>query len=518
MKNITTSVYTFEELINNDYLYIDKTKYIYNLVKQGKGIFFLSRPRRFGKSLMLSTLKAVFQNKKELFKDLYLESADYNWKEYPVIHLEIGSKKMSNSKELEEYLYQIVSYQAELLNIELKQKSYDGRFLELIQTIGAKEKVVILIDEYDKPILNNIDNVPELSKMLEVLKGFYSIIKGTEAFQRFVMLTGVSKFSRVSVFSDLNNLDDITMSKKYATMFGYTQEELEQNFDESISNIAKEMAIEKTELLAKIKDWYNGYKFHNAAETVYNPVSVMKFFNSSEFSNYWFETGTPTFLLKLIAKNEYPLHLISSNEVDEMAFSSYEIDNLEVLPLLFQTGYITIKDFFIDEDDFRCYTLGFPNREVESAFNTHVINHFSKIDKEKVNSYIRKILKALRTNDIDTLFENLRDFFRKIDHSITLDKEAYYQTIFYSLFTLLGITIQTEVRTSRGRIDAVIEVNDYIYIFEFKLHGTPEDAMQQIHDNDYYGKYTNTGKQVILVGTAFDQQTRNIESWLIENI
>jgi len=518
MKQTTTSVYTFEDLINGDYLYVDKTKYIYNLVKQPTAMYFLSRPRRFGKSLMLSTLKAVFQNKRELFKGLYLETADYNWKEYPVIHIELGAKKITNSTELETYLFERVSAVATEHNLNLKSDSYDSAFLELIETLSKTVKVVILIDEYDKPILNNVDDQEACADILKSLKGFYGVIKSTNSHQRFVMLTGVSKFSRVSVFSDLNNLTDLTMDRRFATMFGYTQEELEANFDEPITEIANEMNKEKSQLLCDIKDWYNGYKFHHSAETIYNPVSVMKFFDSQEFSNYWFETGTPSFLLKLIEANEYELNKVGTNEVDEMAFSSYEIDNLSVLPLLFQTGYVTIKKFYIDEDQFRCYTLGFPNREVESAFNSHVINHFSKIDKEEVSSYIRRILKALRSNDLDTVFENLKDFFRKIDHSITLDKEAYYQTIFYSFFTLLGITIHTEVRTSRGRIDAVAELDDAIYIFEFKLHGRAEGALQQIHDKDYYGKYANTGKRIVLIGAAFDQQTRNIESWLTEEI
>jgi len=515
MKNTTTSVYTFEELINNQFLYVDKTKYIYDLVKPGKGIYFLSRPRRFGKSLMLSTLKAVFQNKKELFKGFYLETSDYAWEEYPVIHLEIGAKKMSTAAELEEYLVQIVSYQAELHNITLKETSYDGRFLELITKLGRDDKIVILIDEYDKPILNNVDNKKNIQEILTSLKGFYSIIKSTEAHQRFVMLTGVSKFSRVSVFSDLNNLTDLTMSKNYATMFGYTQEELEVNFDEPITAIAKEMNLTKSVLKDKIKEWYNGYKFHQATETVYNPVSVMKFFESGEFSNYWFETGTPSFLLKLIKNKEFEIATMETEDVTELSFASYEIDRLEVLPLLFQTGYITIKDYFKD-GNFRFFKLGFPNYEVSSAFNTYLADYFCNVNKERVGSYIYQTINALKQGNLQAVLEKLQLFFANVPYDITLKHEKYYQTIFYVFFKLLGIEIKAESRTNRGRIDAVVEVSDSIYIFEFKLHGTAEEALQQIHDNEYYGKYTNKGKKIVLVGAAFDQQTRNIENWLIQ--
>ncbi|MEI6423549.1 MAG: AAA family ATPase, partial [Lentisphaerota bacterium] len=306
MKNLTTSVYTFEKLIEGGYSYIDKTGYIWNLIKEPYGIYFLSRPRRFGKSLTLSTLKAVFQNKEHLFKGLALESKPYAWKEYPIIYIDLGNCESSDAPHLSQYLIETVDAIAQSYGLTLIRSGVSGRFTELIEKLAATAgKIVILIDEYDKPILDNVVKA-NIESIRDVLENFYSVVKATEPYQRFVLLTGVSKFARVSVFSKLNNLTDITMDSRYATMLGYTQEELEENFTEYIEHVCRERKMNKAALLDKLKLWYNGYKFHQNAETVYNPVSIGKFFESGgEFKNYWFETGTPSFLLKLAKKQQF---------------------------------------------------------------------------------------------------------------------------------------------------------------------------------------------------------------------
>jgi hypothetical protein len=517
MKSLTTSIYTFEDLVKGGFLYVDKTESLWQLLEPSKGIYFLSRPRRFGKSLTLSTLKAVFQGKRNLFKGLVLESKPYDWKEYPVIHIDLGESGKRNAAELETYFEEIVLGLAQKHGLSLSNQGASGKLRELIEKLGKKEKVVILIDEYDKPILNNATD-PEVKNILQVLKAFYSVIKATEPYQRFVLLTGVSKFSRVSVFSDLNNLTDITMDARYATMLGYTQTELEANFAEYIDQVVKTQETDKAKLLIKLKEWYNGYKFHQKAETVYNPVSIGKFFESSgEFKNYWFETGTPSFLLKLAKQQQFDFEKGLADAVSELAFASYEIDRLETLPLLFQTGYLTIKKSEIKRDK-TFYYLGFPNQEVEGAFESYLLEEYSGVKKENVEVYAVEIADMLDAGDIDGTLEKMKCFFARIPYDIQIANEKYYQTIFFIIFRLIGLFIEAESRTNKGRIDAVVQTEKYIYLFEFKLDGSVDDALKQIREKEYFQKYQDSDKEIILIGANFSTEIRNIESWKTETI
>jgi predicted small metal-binding protein len=517
MKNLTTSIYTFENLIEGDWFYVDKTEYIWDLIRKPQGIYFLSRPRRFGKSLTLSTLKAVFQNKKHLFKGLALENKPHDWKEYPVIHLDLGESPASSAAELDSALQASLDNTAREYKIKLSASTASSRFSELIRMLKDQGKVVILIDEYDKPILDNIigENVQSIR---EVMESFYSVIKATEPYQRFVLLTGVSKFARVSVFSKLNNLTDITMDARFATMLGYTQEELEENFAEHIEHVCREQKMSKAELLDKLKLWYNGYRFEEDADTVYNPVSIGKFFESGgKFKNYWFETGTPSFLLKLAKKQQFDFEKELTQPVSELAFASYEIDKLQTLPLLFQTGYLTIKSFVQDEDD-TFYYLNFPNREVEAAFEAYLLDEYSGVNKERVEVYASDMVKMLRHGEMDVFMDKLKLFFTNIPNDIHIGREKYYQTIFFIVFRLIGLRIEAECSTNIGYIDAVAQTDKYIYIFEFKLNKSPEAALKQIHDKGYFQKFINSDKEVILVGANFSTKTRNIESWKIEKL
>ena len=515
VKNLTTSVYTFEKLIGGNYSYIDKTNYIWNLIKEPYGIYFLSRPRRFGKSLTLSTLKAVFQNKKHLFKGLALENKPHDWKEYPVIHLDLGSKEVQSPDELKVYLSDRVNKIADDYNVKLSTKAYDARFQELIETLGKPGKIVILIDEYDKPILDNVVKA-NIESIRETLESFYSVIKATEPYQRFVLMTGVSKFSKVSVFSKLNNLTDITMDARFATMLGYTQKELEENFAEHIAHVCREQKMDKAELLDKLKLWYNGYKFHQNAETVYNPVSIGKFFESGgEFKNFWFETGTPSFLLKLAKKQQFDFERELSQPVSELAFASYEIDRLETLPLLFQTGYLTIKATTQVMERTR-YFLDFPNKEVEAAFEAYLLNEYSGVKKENVEILATDIAGLLNAGDIGGTLKKMKSFFDNIPCDIQIESEKYYQTIFFIIFRLIGLFIEAEARTSIGRIDAVAQTEKYVYIFEFKLNRSSSEALKQIHDKEYYQKYLGSGREIILIGAKFSTKKHNIADWKTE--
>ncbi|TVS14093.1 MAG: AAA family ATPase, partial [Planctomycetaceae bacterium] len=340
MKPITTSIFTLEKLVEGGYVYVDKTARLYDLIRPPYGVYFLSRPRRFGKSLTISTLEAVFQGRRELFRGLAIDAADYEWKPYPVIRIDLGDKQARSAEELEEVLAFTVREQAARIGMKVTANLPHLQFRELVTTLGRDEKVVILIDEYDKPILGNIEN-PAVGEILQVLKAFYSVVKTCDAQIRFALLTGVSKFSRVSVFSDLNNLVDLTMDDRYADMLGYTQEELEQNFGPHIAHVAAGRGCSTGEVLEQMRQWYNGYRFSEAKTLVYNPVSVGRFLDTGKLSNYWFETGTPSFLIKLLKSGRLSIPEISREPLDELAFSAYEVDRVSALPLLFQTGYLT---------------------------------------------------------------------------------------------------------------------------------------------------------------------------------
>jgi len=511
LKPITTSIHTFRRLIEGGYLYVDKTELLWRLVEPANGVYFLSRPRRFGKSLTLSTFEEIFLGNRELFRGLAIYDKPFEWKSHPVIRLDLGDKYAATAEELKILLSLAVKEVADQHGVPLETPFPHSQFRELVMALAERGRVVILIDEYDKPILGNIENTEEATKIRDVLKGFYSVIKSADRHLRFAFLTGVSKFSRVSVFSDLNNLVDLTLDTRCASLCGYTQEELEANFSEYIDQLAEKQGCAVPAALDRIRDWYNGYRFSEAETAVYNPVSVGRLFDTGKFANYWFETGTPSFLLNLLEQQEYDLEEISGLQVDELGFSAYEIESLAPEPLLFQTGYITIRDY---DPETGLYTLDYPNREVRNAFLRYLMGVFTPVRKELSASHLAKLLGALKGGDLELLFRHLRVFFENVPYDITLANEKYYQTIFYLVFKILGAQIDCEVRTAAGRIDAVVKTDTRIYLFEFKLHGTAEEALSQIRDKRYSEKYLDDGRDIVLVGAAFDPDTRNLEHWL----
>ncbi len=517
MKELTSSVYTFEKLINGNFLYIDKTEYIWKLIRPADGMYFMLRPRRFGKSLTVSTLDAIFSGKKELFKGLSIYDKDYDWKKYPIIHLDMGNCGAKTPQELENYIFDMLVGIANEFNLEIRGHSNSKRFEFLIQDLYKQGPVVILVDEYDKSILGNATN-PCIREILDVLKSFYSTIKTCEPYERFVFLTGVSKFAHVSVFSDLNNLTDITMTADYACMMGYTQEELEYHFADRLDALEKQLPIPRDEFLEKIRNWYNGYRFHAGAETVYNPVSVAQFFtNDGEFNNYWFATGTPTFLLNLIKKTNYDFESALTHPVSGLAFAAYEVDKIEPLPLLLQTGYLTIKSTFQDFG-VTFYNLDFPNFEVRSAFDTYLMNAYTNVSKGEAEGAAINLARLVRSGDVDGFMKSLNTFLAAIPYDIQIEQEKYYQTIFFLLFLLVGVYIEAEARTNNGRIDAVAAYNEWVFIFEFKINQDAEVALSQIREKEYFAKYQHSGKKIILIGANFDTRKRQIDDWKHEEI
>ena len=514
MKPLTTSVYTFEKLCDGGFLYVDKTAGIYDLIEPAFAQYFLSRPRRFGKSLLVSTLKAIFQGRRDLFEDLALADKDYDWQTYPVIHLDMGTMASVDAAELQQNLLRGVRRAAADNGCEVVAEAAYQAFEDIILALAARDgKVVILIDEYDKPLLGHLGQ-ESAREIQTVLKQFYSVVKATEAQQRFVLITGVSKFSKVSVFSDLNNLTDLTMSGQAAILLGYTQEEVEANFPDYIERLANAQGESVDETLAELRVWYNGYKFHQEAPTVYNPVSLMKCLMNQEFKNYWFETGTPTFLLDLLKGKPVDLDNL---EVDENAFSTYDPIDLQPLPLLVQTGYLTIKSAE-KMGDVRYYTLGYPNLEISQSFSYWLVRSMASVPDPELSGALRHMVKALQRGDVDTMLEHMKTFFHSVQYDLIeqKEKEKYYQTIFFTVFKLVGAMIDAEVKTSLGRIDAVVKTADHIYIFEFKLHGSAEDAMQQIHDKQYAAAYRDDPRQKLLIGVEFSQKERNLGKWLVE--
>ncbi|HRG76917.1 MAG TPA: AAA family ATPase, partial [Leptospiraceae bacterium] len=412
MKSLPIGIQTFRDIRDGKYVYIDKTKLIYELVKDHKGVYFLSRPRRFGKSLTLSTLKEIFEGNKELFQGLWIYGAEYDWKKYPIIRLDFSKQKAENKAELKKFIVDQLDYIAKENKITLVKEDYFARFEELIKILSERGKIVILIDEYDKPIIDHIEN-PELAKeMREILKGFYRIIKSSDEYLRFVFLTGVSKFSKAGVFSGLNNLNDISMTSQFSAMLGITQEEMKENFKEYILEFANKQKLTEEELLAKIKHWYNGYCFSGDCEKVYNPFSTLLLFQNKEFKNYWFETGTPSFLIELAKQKDFAISEMPVR-AEEISFSTYEVDRLDIIPLLFQTGYLTLTGY---NPERLLYTLDYPNFEVKNSFLQYFIRGYT--NRAFQESKLYDLIDSLREKDFDSFFTILRSIFANIDYDL----------------------------------------------------------------------------------------------------
>ena len=516
-KPVQVSTYTFRDIIENGFLYVDKTRYLYELVRYGKGIYFMARPRRFGKSLMISTLEELFLGNRLLFQGLWINDSDYAWEPHPVIRLDFSRESVTTAEELKEVILSFIEEIAAQYHLQLPKSNYQRQWRKLIQLLAQQGKVVILIDEYDKPLIDNLENLPEAIQIRETLKHFYTVIKAMDQYLRFVFITGVSKFSKVGVFSAMNNLDDLTMDPRFATALGLTDAELRLNFAEHLTQFAQQEGISTDALQQQIREWYNGFCFVRHCESLYNPFSTLQLFNKQYFSNYWFETGTPNFLIKLIKEREYAIEPFEHLDVPELTFSTYAIESLELIPLLFQTGYLTIKDFRQDEFG-EVYTLSYPNYEVKRSFLAHLLSAYNQIEVALSESHLRHLLSALAAQDLAQFFTVLDVFFANIDYDLYIDQEKYYQTIFYLIFVLLGVRVHAEVKTNRGRIDAVVELRDHIFLFEFKLNHSAEAAVQQIKAMAYFQKYQGQNKPLTLVGANFDSQARKVTEWKHETI
>lgn len=505
----------FEVIISEGYTYVDKTEIIYQLITQGKP-YFLSRPRRFGKSLLVSTLRALFLGRRDLFKGLWIDGSDWDWREYPVVSLDMSTVNNNSAEAFELDLIRTLNEIAADYNVTLTGVSAANYLENLIKKLSVKQKVVVLIDEYDKPLLDRIEDIDIVKANREILRQFYTILKAEDARLKFVFLTGVTKFAKVSVFSGINNLIDLTMLDQSSALLGYTRHEIETYFSKEIEGLAAKKKLSLQECYAQIKQWYNGYKFSEEGEWIYNPYSILNLLHAKTFKAHWFETGTPSFLINLIRQREFDLSNLEEIKVSAQGFSSFDIEDLPTLSLLYQSGYLTIKAYL---PEISAFSLGFPNREVNMAFSESLLTAFatSKTDSNKLLIDISLNLRASTWNT-SHFFEIIERLFALIPYDLYVKHEKYFHTLFYLVIKLAGFHIGAEIHTKQGCTDAVLEMQDKIIIFEFKLDESAQKALDQIKQKKYYALYQEKGLPIYLIGINFNAKERAIDDWTVEQI
>jgi hypothetical protein len=513
VQRLPLSIQDFAELRQEGYLYVDKTEQIYQLLHTGK-LLFLARPRRFGKSLLVTTLRELFQGNRTLFTGLWIEDK-LTWTPYPVLVLnfnDINYRDLSLAEALRQYMDRL----AQQAGLTLAAADYKSKFLELSVLLAADQKIVLLIDEYDKPITDLLENDAKVQEHVDTLKNLYSVLKSTETDQiHFAFFTGVSKYGKLSVFSDLNNLLDITMDTRFATLLGYTQTELEQNFRDYVDRLAATQGLARTTLLERIRFWYDGFSW-DGIHHLYVPYSTLILLEQQSFGNHWFATATPSFLLKLLRAQQVPAYELERIEADTTFLDSADVNQVGIHSLLFQTGYLTVKAVHQSEWGEPLYTLGYPNYEVAQAFQRYLLADYLNLATGRIStSILGRLQKSLQAQDVETFIQVLQTVFASIPNTLFLTQEAYYHSVVYLILNLLGFTIDVEQLTNRGRIDAVLELPKAIYIIEFKL-STAAIALQQIRERKYALAYLQRGKPVILLGIAIDPAQRNVADWQTE--
>ena len=508
-------IQNFEKIRNDGYLYIDKTALMYQMVKTGS-YYFLSRPRRFGKSLLISTLEAYFQGKKELFAGLAVERLEKDWIKYPILHLDLNIEKYDTPESLDNILEKSLTAWEKLYGAEPSERSFSLRFAGIIERAckQAGQRVVILVDEYDKPMLQAIGNEELQKQFRNTLKPFYGALKTMDGYIKFAFLTGVTKFGKVSVFSDLNNLDDISMRKDYIEICGVSDQELHENLDIELHEFAETQSLSYDKLCTKLKEYYDGYHFTHNSIGIYNPFSLLNAFKYKEFGSYWFETGTPTYLVKLLKKHHYDLERMAHEETDAQVLNSIDSESTNPIPVIYQSGYLTIKGY---DERFGIYRLGFPNREVEEGFIRFLLPFYANVNKVESPFEVQKFVREVETGDYDSFFHRLQSFFADTTYEVIREQELHYENVLFIVFKLVGFYTKVEYHTNDGRIDLVLQTEKFIYIMEFKLNGTAEEALQQINDKRYALPFEADGRKLFKKEINFSEKTRNIEKWVVES-
>ena len=506
-------IQNFEKIRNDGYLYIDKTALMYQMVKTGS-YYFLSRPRRFGKSLLISTLEAYFQGKKELFTGLAVERLEKDWIKYPILHLDLNIEKYDTPESLDNILEKSLTAWEKLYGAEPSERSSSLRFAGIIERAckQAGQRVVILVDEYDKPMLQAIGNEKLQKQFRDTLKPFYGALKTMDGYIKFAFLTGVTKFGKVSVFSDLNNLDDISMRKDYIEICGVSDQELHENLDIELHEFAETQSLSYDKLCTKLKEYYDGYHFTHNSIGIYNPFSLLNAFKYKEFGSYWFETGTPTYLVKLLKKHHYDLERMAHEETDAQVLNSIDSESTNPIPVIYQSGYLTIKGY---DERFGIYRLGFPNREVEEGFIRFLLPFYANVNKVESPFEVQKFVREVETGDYDSFFHRLQSFFADTTYEVIREQELHYENVLFIVFKLVGFYTKVEYHTNNGRVDLILQTDKFIYIMEFKLNGTAEEALQQINNKRYALPFEADGRKLFKIGINFSEKTRNIEKWVV---
>ncbi|MBP3519652.1 MAG: ATP-binding protein [Parabacteroides sp.] len=513
-------VQNFEKIRRDGYFYVDKTALVYQLATSGS-YYFLSRPRRFGKSLLLSMLEAYFEGKKELFSGLAIERLEKDWKRYPVLHLDLNAKKFDTPEDLIRLIdRQLLVFEQEYGSVS-SDVTIDDRFVSLIRNANEKtgQRVVILIDEYDKPLLQAIGNTTLQNEYRETLKAFYGVMKSMDGYIKFAMLTGVTKFSKVSVFSDLNNLKDISMRQEFVEVCGITEKELHENLEAELQELSDSLNMDYVQVCEEMKRRYDGYHFAENTVGLYNPFSLLNTFDAKQFGSYWFATGTPSYLVELLKRNQYDLDRLAHEETDADTLDGVDSVGTDPIPVIYQSGYLTIKGY---DSRFKTYRLGFPNMEVEEGFVKYLLPYYAHVSGSKTPFEISRFIREIESGDYDAFFSRLQSFFADTPYETIAglkpdrDTELHYQNVLFIVFRLIGLYTKVEYHTNRGRIDLVLQTDRYIYVMEFKLNGTAEEALRQINEKQYAQPFASDGRQVVKIGVNFSSETRNIEKWVVE--
>ena len=507
---------SFELLRKDGYLYVDKTPYIETLLR-GSKYYFLGRPRRFGKSLFLSTLKCFFEGKRELFKGLYADSMDWYWEEYPVLYLDLNNRRYQDEEKLDYLIEDFLSYYENEYGIDKVWSDFSGRFANLIRRVSEKtgKGVVILVDEYDKPLVNNLHDHEQFEYLRSRLAELYSNFKSCADYIRMVFLTGVSRFGKLSVFSDLNNIRDISLVNDFAGICGISEEELIENFKIGISELADGYEASVDQTIAELKCRYDGYHFARKSPDMYNPFSLLNVFESRQYGNYWIESGTPSLLRNYLKHYRTDLQRLMSVRSTASQLSGLDMENMDVVALLYQTGYLTIKRHDAKND---IYYLGIPNDEVKEGFLSYLLPSYANLHHENSNIFVFEFREEMEEGRVEDFMRRLQSMFADVSYEMRMDEERNVQNALFLLFRLIGMNADVEYRTSEGRIDILVRTDNYVYIIELKYNHSAEEALQQIIEKDYALPWATDNRRTIAIGINFSTEKRTIDSWLSRQI
>lgn len=504
---------SFVRLRTENFIYVDKTCYIEKLLT-GSKYYFLGRPRRFGKSLFLSTLKCFFEGKRELFKGLYIDSADWNWEPHPILYLDLNNQQYKEENNLDILIEDFLSTREREYGLQPSQQDHSIRFAGLIRRMyeTTGKGVVILVDEYDKPLVNNIHNRQRFEMYRDKLTTIYSNFKSSADYITLVFLTGVSRFGKLSVFSGLNNIQDITFDIDFSAICGITEEELTDNFKDSIKTLSQRYRRSGDEEQLELKRHYDGYHFSEECPDIYNPFSLLQVFAKRKYGNYWISSGTPTLLVEQLKRTDTDLTQLLNVRCSQNALAGLDIENITPVSLFYQTGYLTIKDYDFDTD---IYTLGIPNVEVKQGFFEYLLPYYTSVKNIEPKVFVVDFLAEMEEGLVDAFMKRLESMFAGIGYDMHFDEERNVQNAFLILFSLIGLNVDAEVKTSDGRIDILVRTKDYVYIMELKYDGTPEEALQQIECKEYALPWAIDGRKVIEIGINYSSKKRRIDGWKV---